>query len=67
VEKYCRAEQATDENIAHAHFILATDTYSEYAILIACPLQQWLHERAPLLPYTYIHTLPVLLLPAFIV
>jgi len=24
----------------------ATDTHSEYVILIAFPLQQWLHERA---------------------
>jgi len=24
----------------------ATNTYSEYVILIACPLLQWLHERA---------------------
>jgi len=23
----------------------ATDTYSEYVILIAFPLRQWLHER----------------------
>jgi len=31
-----------------------TDTHSEYVILIAFPLQQWLHERAQLLRYTYI-------------
>jgi hypothetical protein len=24
VEKYCRAEQATDENMAHAHCVLDT-------------------------------------------
>ena len=24
----------------------ATDTYSEYVMLISFPLQQWLHERA---------------------
>ena len=29
----------------------ATDTYSEYAILIAFPLQRWLQERASLLRY----------------
>ena len=34
----------------------ATDTYSEYAILIAFPLQQWLHERAPVL-HVYVHCL----------
>ena len=31
-----------------------TNTHSQYVILIACPLQQWLHERASLLRYTYI-------------
>jgi len=33
---------------------------SEYVILIAFPLQQRLHERAPMLRYTY-STLPVLI------
>jgi len=32
----------------------ATDTHSEYVIFIALPLQQWLHERASMLRYTYI-------------
>ena len=32
----------------------ATDTHSEYVILIAFPLQQWLRERASLLLCTYI-------------
>ena len=32
----------------------ATNTHSQYVILIAFPLQQWLHERAPTLRYTYI-------------
>jgi len=32
----------------------ATDTHSVYVISIAFPLQQWLHERASLLRYTYI-------------
>jgi hypothetical protein len=27
----------------------ATDTHTEYVILIACPQQQWLHERATML------------------
>ena len=27
----------------------ATNTYSEYVILIAFPLQEWLHERASML------------------
>ena len=29
-------------------------THSEYVILIAFPLQQWLNERASMLRYTYI-------------
>jgi len=32
----------------------AKNTHSEYLILIAFPLQQWLYERAPMLRYTYI-------------
>jgi hypothetical protein len=32
----------------------ATNTRSEYVILIAFPLQQWLHKQASILPYTYI-------------
>jgi hypothetical protein len=30
-----------------------TNTHSEYVIVIAFPLQQWLHERASMLHYTY--------------
>jgi hypothetical protein len=30
-----------------------TKTLSEYVILFALPLQQWLHERASVLRYTY--------------
>jgi hypothetical protein len=32
----------------------ATNTPSEYVILIAFPLQQWLYERASILSYMYI-------------
>jgi hypothetical protein len=32
----------------------AADTHSEYGILNALPPQQWLHERASMLRYTYI-------------
>jgi len=32
----------------------ATNTHSEYVILIAFALQQWLHERTLKLRYTYI-------------
>jgi len=48
----------------------ATNTHSEYVILIAFPQQQWLNKRAFILRYTYIRirihvrvrTVPVLLL-----
>ena len=32
----------------------ASDTHSEYVIIIAFPLQQWLHVRASMLRYEYI-------------
>ena len=32
----------------------ATNTHSEYVILIPFLLQQWLRERAPVIRYTYI-------------
>ena len=35
------------------HIIKATDTHSEYVILIAFTLQQWLRECASMLRYTY--------------
>ena len=49
VEKCYRVGQATDDNIIRCMrfacwIILATDTCSEYVILIAFPLQQWLQE-----------------------
>jgi hypothetical protein len=30
-----------------------TNTHSQYVIFIAFPLQQWLHERTPVLRYTH--------------
>jgi hypothetical protein len=56
VKKYCRAEQATDDNTAHAHCRL--QTHSDCVMIIASQLQKWLHERASFLGYI---TLPVLL------
>jgi len=45
----------------------ATNTYSEYVKLITFPLQQWLHERASLLRYTYIACLVELMhMPVYI-
>jgi hypothetical protein len=51
VEKYGGTLPATDDNILRRMRIVyyitkATDTHSEYVILIAFPRQQWLRERA---------------------
>jgi hypothetical protein len=59
VEKYGTARQATDDNIIRrmrfaCWVTKATNTHSEYVILIAFPRQQWLQKRASLLRYTYI-------------
>jgi hypothetical protein len=59
VEKYGTARQATDDNIIRRMRIAcwisnATDTHSEYVILIAFPRQQWLRERSSMLRYTCI-------------
>ena len=59
VGKCYRAGEATDDNIIRrmriAYWIpKATNTHSQYVILIAFPLQQWLQERASILRYTYI-------------
>jgi len=32
----------------------ATNTHSQYVTIFAFPLQQWLHERASALGYTYV-------------
>jgi hypothetical protein len=53
-KKYGRARQATDDSITRRMRIAcritkATDTHSEYVILIAFPRQQWLHEHASIL------------------
>ena len=56
---YSTAGQATDDNIKRRMRIAcwttkATNTHSQYVIIIAFPLQQRLYERASLLRYTYI-------------
>jgi hypothetical protein len=58
VEKYGRARQTTDDDTIRrmrcaCWITKATDTYSEYVILIAFPRQKWLRERASILRYTY--------------
>jgi len=58
VEKiYCRAGHATDVNIIQRMRIAsevprATNTHSEYVMLIAFPLQQWLREHVSVLRCT---------------
>jgi hypothetical protein len=39
----------------------ATNTHQQYVILVAFPMQQWLHERTPVLRYTHIASLVTLL------
>jgi hypothetical protein len=58
VEKYGTARQVTDDNIIRRiRFAFwmnkATDTHSEYVIIIAFPRQQWLRERASMLRCSY--------------
>jgi hypothetical protein len=62
-KKYYRVGQATDAITLHASCMLDTEGYnhtiSGYVILLAFPLQQWLHERASILLYKYIVCLVV--------
>ena len=58
VQKYGRAGHATDNDIIwrmrFACWIAkATNTHSEYVIIIVFPHQQWLHKRASVLRSTY--------------
>jgi hypothetical protein len=53
-EKYGRARQAIDYNKARrmrfgCWMTKATNTHSEYVVIIAFPRQQWLHERDSIL------------------
>jgi hypothetical protein len=62
LEKYCTAVQDTDDSIIRrmrcaCRIIKATNTHSQYVIVIAFPLLQSLHERAAVLRYTYIYCL----------
>jgi len=67
MEIQCRAGQATDDNtiwrICIACWITnATETPSEYVILIALPLRQCLHERATMLRHSCLACLCLCLL-----
>ena len=64
VEKYCTAEQGRDENIIRRiRFACwtneATNTHSEYVILIDFPWQQWLREGSSMLLRKYIARLNI--------
>jgi hypothetical protein len=54
VEKYGKTGQATVDNIIRptrfaCWITKATDTHSEYVILIVFPRQKWLHEHTSVL------------------
>ena len=64
LESYCRAGQDADDNITWRMRIAcwipkATNTHSEYVLLIDFPLQQWLRERyvTRTLPVLFFHSL----------
>jgi len=44
-----------------------TDPHSEYVMFIAFPLQQWSHDRVPVLRYTYMSCLVCLFVCLFLV
>jgi hypothetical protein len=62
VKKYGAAGGATDESMSITRGMCrvaswitkVTNTYSEYVILVALPLQQWLHEFVSMLRYTFV-------------
>jgi hypothetical protein len=56
VGKYCSAGQATDGSMKHNACWIpkAKNTHPEYVIIIAFPLQRWLHDRAATLNNTSI-------------
>ena len=52
--KYGTVRQAADDITRRMRFVYwIPKVHSECVILIAFPLQQWLHERASVLHYTY--------------
>jgi hypothetical protein len=59
-----------DGNTAHEYRMLipkATKAHSEYVIIIAFPLNQWLQEHALMLRYTYIACLVMTRFVTFVV
>ena len=63
MEKYCWVGEATGDNTTRrmrfaCWITKATNTRSEYIMLIAFPLQRWLRERASILLYTLFFIVP---------
>jgi len=53
----CRPQMKIRHICTSRHVPIATNTHSEYAILIAFPLQQLLHQHISMLRHTYIEFL----------
>jgi hypothetical protein len=67
VEKYCRSEQATDDNMAHAHCILDTSVYKHSLRIcnIYCFFTATMVERTLLDVNLYGHLLSCLKLGSY--
>jgi len=58
-KRYGKTRQPTNDNIiplmrCACWIPQATDTHSEYVLLLAFPIQQWLHECASVLRHNYV-------------
>jgi hypothetical protein len=54
VEKYCKARQTTDDNVAHAGYLRLQE--HRVCNFIAFPQQKWLLERYDTLPVLLLRT-----------
>jgi len=63
---YGQTGNSGEYNTVHAVYLRLQTHHTQYAIIIAFPLQQWLHERASMFRYMYIGCL-LYLQPAFFV
>ena len=61
MEKYYRARQTANGDTVHG---TSSDTHSEYYIIIAFPVQQWLLEFASILRL-YVHRLSCLVIYSY--
>jgi hypothetical protein len=53
LQSWLATDEKSDMRIA-CWIPVATNAHPQYVLVIAFPLQQWLHERAPMLRFTYI-------------